>query len=205
MATAEDTAQFSFAGMFESFLNVSGAEGVVDAVKKCWASTFGARVLYYRISQGMPGEMPVAVIVQRMVNSEKAGVMFTTDPATRARLVKEMRNVPSCIRLVILPALRWPCWFVCTVVSRVTVPPKLDTVDRPDAGPEPKMMVSFAPHVPPTAPLASASVCTEPAECCGSESWNPHSYESRPSCRTLPRRQQGPDRRFASSSTPRLM
>ena len=90
-ATAEDTAQFSFAGMFESFLNVSGADGVVDAVKKCWASTFGARVLYYRISQGMPGEMPVAVIVQRMVNSEKAGVMFTTDPATRdsSRMVIE--------------------------------------------------------------------------------------------------------------------
>ncbi|HSQ30006.1 MAG TPA: phosphoenolpyruvate synthase [Gemmatimonadaceae bacterium] len=82
-ATAEDTAQFSFAGMFESFLNVSGNDELVDAVKKCWASTFGARVLYYRISQGMPGEMPVAVIVQRMVNSDKSGVMFTTDPSTR--------------------------------------------------------------------------------------------------------------------------
>ena len=82
-ATAEDTAQFSFAGMFESFLNVAGADALVEAVKKCWASTFGARVLYYRISQGMPAEMPVAVIVQRMVDSEKSGVMFTTDPSTR--------------------------------------------------------------------------------------------------------------------------
>ena len=44
-ATAEDTAQFSFAGMFESYLNVFGKAGVVDAVKACWASTFGARVL----------------------------------------------------------------------------------------------------------------------------------------------------------------
>ena len=82
-ATAEDTAQFSFAGMFESFLNVSGADALVDAVKKCWASTFGARVLYYRITQGMPAEMPVAVIVQQMVSSEKSGVMFTIDPANR--------------------------------------------------------------------------------------------------------------------------
>jgi pyruvate,water dikinase len=82
-ATSEDTAQFSFAGMFESFLNVSGKAAVVDAVKGCWASTFGARVLFYRIKQNFPLEMPVAVIVQRMVNSEKSGVMFTTDPATR--------------------------------------------------------------------------------------------------------------------------
>ncbi|MGE5102583.1 MAG: phosphoenolpyruvate synthase [Deltaproteobacteria bacterium] len=90
-ATAEDTAQFSFAGMFESFLNVSGKSALVDAVKGCWASTFGARVLFYRIKQGMPLEMPVAVIVQRMVNSEKSGVMFTTDPATRdpSRMVIE--------------------------------------------------------------------------------------------------------------------
>ena len=90
-ATAEDTAQFSFAGMFESFLNVSGTDELIEAIKKCWASTFGARVLYYRISQGMPGEMPVAAIVQRMVNSDKSGVMFTTDPSTRdsSRMVIE--------------------------------------------------------------------------------------------------------------------
>lgn len=81
-ATAEDTTQFSFAGMFESFLNVSGAPALLENVKACWASTFGARVLFYRIKQGMSPEMPVAVIVQRMVDSEKSGVMFTTDPAT---------------------------------------------------------------------------------------------------------------------------
>ena len=82
-ATAEDTAQFSFAGMFESFLNVSGKMELIDAVKRCWASTFGARVLFYRVKQGLPAEMPVAVIVQRMVSSEKSGVMFTVDPATQ--------------------------------------------------------------------------------------------------------------------------
>jgi pyruvate, water dikinase len=82
-ATAEDTAQFSFAGMFESFLNVAGKDELIDRVKDCWASTFGARVLFYRIKQDMPLEMPVAVVVQRMIDSEKAGVMFTTDPATQ--------------------------------------------------------------------------------------------------------------------------
>ena len=90
-ATAEDTAQFSFAGMFESFLNVSGKRQLIDAVKRCWASTFGARVLFYRVKQGLPAEMPVAVIIQRMVSSEKSGVMFTVDPATQdsSRMVVE--------------------------------------------------------------------------------------------------------------------
>ena len=82
-ATAEDTAQFSFAGMFESFLNVCDKPALIDAIKRCWASTFGARVLFYRIKQGLPAEMPVAVVVQRMVNSQKSGVIFTTDPSTR--------------------------------------------------------------------------------------------------------------------------
>lgn len=90
-ATAEDTAQFSFAGMFESLLNVSGKPAVLDAVQRCWASAFGARVLFYRLKQGFPGEMPVAVVVQRMIDSEKSGVMFTTDPASRdsSRMVIE--------------------------------------------------------------------------------------------------------------------
>ena len=82
-ATAEDTAEYSFAGMFESFLGVHGTDAVVDAVKRCWASTFGARVLFYRLDRGLPAEMPVAVVVQRMVDSAKSGVVFTADPSTR--------------------------------------------------------------------------------------------------------------------------
>ena len=78
-ATAEDTPKFSFAGMFESFLNV-GEKDLLETVKACWASTFGARVLFYRLKQQMPGDMPVAVIIQRMVDAEKSGVIFTTDP-----------------------------------------------------------------------------------------------------------------------------
>jgi len=81
-ATAEDTAQFSFAGMFQSFLNVRGAEALIDRVRECWASAFGARVLFYRIKQGLADEIALAVIVQRMVDAEKSGVLFTVDPAT---------------------------------------------------------------------------------------------------------------------------
>jgi len=90
-ATAEDTAQFSFAGMFESLLNVCDKQSLIDAIKRCWASTFGARVLFYRMTQGLPAEMPVAVVVQRMINAQKSGVIFTTDPSTRdpSRIVIE--------------------------------------------------------------------------------------------------------------------
>ncbi|HEU4643111.1 MAG TPA: phosphoenolpyruvate synthase [Gemmatimonadaceae bacterium] len=90
-ATAEDTAQFSFAGMFESFLHVRGDDDLMRRVRECWASTFHARAIFYRVKQGMPAEMPVAVIVQRMIPSETSGVMFTVDPSTHdaSRIVIE--------------------------------------------------------------------------------------------------------------------
>ena len=84
-ATVEDSAQFSFAGMFESFLNVRGVDEILRRVKDCWASSFGARVLFYRLKQGLPAEFPLAVVVQHMVQSEKSGVMFTVNPATNDR------------------------------------------------------------------------------------------------------------------------
>ena len=90
-ATVEDSARYSFAGMFESYLNVRGADDLLRRVKDCWASAFGARVLFYRLKQGLPAEFPIGVVVQRMVNSEKSGVMFTMNPSTNdpGRLVIE--------------------------------------------------------------------------------------------------------------------
>lgn len=85
-ATAEDTASASFAGMNETFLNVRGAGFVVDAVKRCWGSLFGARTIYYRGRRGFSqAEMDIAVIVQLQIASARAGVMFTIDPSTGAR------------------------------------------------------------------------------------------------------------------------
>jgi pyruvate,water dikinase len=85
-ATAEDTASASFAGMNETFLNVHGAEAVIEAVKRCWASLFGARTIYYRGRRGFSqADMDIAVIVQVQIPSTRAGVMFTVDPATGAR------------------------------------------------------------------------------------------------------------------------
>lgn len=91
-ATVEDAAQASFAGMFRSHLNVRGDERLAHAVQDCWASGFGARVLFYRMKRGMASaERLIAVVVQRMVQSEQSGVMFTLDPATgeREKLVVE--------------------------------------------------------------------------------------------------------------------
>ena len=85
-ATAEDTASASFAGMNETFLNVRGRDAVIDAVKRCWQSLFGARTVYYRAQRGFSqSEMDIAVVVQRQIASTRAGVMFTADPATGDR------------------------------------------------------------------------------------------------------------------------
>jgi len=85
-ATAEDTAATSFAGMNETFLNIRGADAVIDAVRRCWRSLFGARTIYYRGVNGFAqADMDIAVVVQRQVNSTRAGVMFTVNPATGDR------------------------------------------------------------------------------------------------------------------------
>ena len=85
-ATAEDTAETSFAGMNESFLNIRGAEAVIDAVRRCWRSLFGARTIYYRGVNGFgQADMDIAVVVQRQIESTRAGVMFTVNPATGDR------------------------------------------------------------------------------------------------------------------------
>ncbi len=82
-ATAEDTASASFAGMNETFLNTRGADAVVDAVRRCWASLFGARTIYYRAQRGFSqADMDIAVVVQRQIPSTRAGVMFTIDPSS---------------------------------------------------------------------------------------------------------------------------
>jgi pyruvate, water dikinase len=84
-ATAEDTASSSFAGMNRTFTNVCGEDAVVSRVVDCWASLFGERVLAYRGVQGVTDEPAIAVVVQRMVDSDRSGVMFSADPATGDR------------------------------------------------------------------------------------------------------------------------
>jgi phosphohistidine swiveling domain-containing protein len=81
---SEDLAGSSFAGMYDSYLNVSGAVAVLDAVRKCWASGFSERIkAYHRDFTDNPAE--VAVLVQRMVPATAAGVSFSVNPVTGER------------------------------------------------------------------------------------------------------------------------
>ncbi|MDD2410674.1 MAG: phosphoenolpyruvate synthase [Candidatus Methanomethylophilaceae archaeon] len=84
-ATAEDLPDASFAGQQETYLNVTGEEDLMDKVKKCWSSLFTARAISYRQKRGYASEeIKLAVVVQKMVNSEISGIMFTVDPNSGA-------------------------------------------------------------------------------------------------------------------------
>jgi len=85
-ATAEDLPEASFAGQQETYLNVIGEEELMEHIKKVWASLWTARALSYRDSLTIKHENTLmAVIVQKMVNSRSAGVMFTVHPVTGER------------------------------------------------------------------------------------------------------------------------
>jgi pyruvate,water dikinase len=91
-ATAEDAAGTSFAGEYETFVGVRGVEQVTRRVLKCWASAFTARSLAYVLKNGLsPMNIDMAVVVQKTVNAQAAGVMFTLSPLTgdRSRIVIE--------------------------------------------------------------------------------------------------------------------
>jgi pyruvate, water dikinase len=85
-ATAEDLPDASFAGQQETYLNVKGADDLVEKVVKCWSSLFTPRAIFYRNEKGFPHEKVfISVGVQKMVNSGCAGVMFTINPVTGNR------------------------------------------------------------------------------------------------------------------------
>jgi len=80
-ATAEDLPEASFAGQQDTYLNIRGTSNVVEAVRKCWASLFTSRAIYYRETNKFKHEdVLIAVVIQRMVNSQAAGVMFSVNP-----------------------------------------------------------------------------------------------------------------------------
>ena len=82
-ATAEDLPDASFAGQQATFLNVDGEEELVAAVQECWASLFTPRAIFYREEQGFDHlKVGIAVPVQKMVQSQASGVMFTLEPVT---------------------------------------------------------------------------------------------------------------------------
>lgn len=91
-ATAEDLPAASFAGQQDTYLNVHGPDAVLDAVRRCWASLWTDRAIAYRRRQGIaPDQIALAVVVQKMVDADVAGILFTADPVSghRGRSVVE--------------------------------------------------------------------------------------------------------------------
>ena len=82
-ATAEDLSDASFAGLQETYLNVATPEEILRSIKRCWGSLYTPRVIMYRQQKGFDhAAVKLAVLIQKMVNSEVSGIMFTADPNT---------------------------------------------------------------------------------------------------------------------------
>ncbi len=87
-ATAEDLPTASFAGQQDTYLNIIGKEAILKHISKCWASLFTARAVIYRLQNGFDHrKVQLAVVVQKMVFPQAAGIVFTADPVTSHRKV----------------------------------------------------------------------------------------------------------------------
>lgn len=85
-ALAEDQAEASYAGLYDSYLNVNGFEGLLTHVNRCWSGLWTARAIHYRLSKNrINTRAAMSVIVQAMAPSTSAGVLFTTNPVTGRR------------------------------------------------------------------------------------------------------------------------
>jgi pyruvate,water dikinase len=85
-ATAEDLPGSSFAGQYDTYLNISGIDEICKAVKRCFASLWNTRAISYRLKQGIShSELAHAVVVQKLIEGEKAGILFTVNPLNGRR------------------------------------------------------------------------------------------------------------------------
>jgi pyruvate,water dikinase len=84
-ACAEDSQEASFAGQQETYLDVRGSDEVIERIRYCWGSFFSERALFYRAQKGSLDDLGMAVVVQRMVSADVAGVLFTVDPVRRRK------------------------------------------------------------------------------------------------------------------------
>ncbi|WP_088839275.1 rifamycin-inactivating phosphotransferase [Listeria sp. ILCC792] len=86
-ATAEDLPGTSFAGQQDTFLNITGEAAILEHVRKCWASLYNERAISYRMQNGFSQHVELAVVIQKLVPAEAAGVLFTADPLSGNRSV----------------------------------------------------------------------------------------------------------------------
>lgn len=95
-ATAEDLPHAGFAGQQDTYLGVTGSPALIEAIEACWASLHTERATAYREANGVPhATVRMAVVVQRMVDADVAGVLFTADPLTGSRSVSVVDAAPG--------------------------------------------------------------------------------------------------------------
>ncbi|MEU7827997.1 PEP/pyruvate-binding domain-containing protein [Nonomuraea sp. NPDC049129] len=135
-ATAEDLPGAAFAGQQDTYLNIVGAEAVVDAVRRCWGSLWTERAVAYREKRGVDtAEVRIAVVVQRMVQSEAAGVLFTANPVTGDR-TQIVVDASSGLGEAVVSGLVTPDHYVLDASGRVAsfTPGRREVVIRGTAG-----------------------------------------------------------------------
>jgi pyruvate,water dikinase len=94
-AIGEDSRDASFAGQYETVLNVSGAQAIVEAVLHCWRSLSSERALAYRRARGIETVPRIAVLVQEMVDPDVSAIAFSADPVSGARDVVIINATPG--------------------------------------------------------------------------------------------------------------
>jgi len=95
-ATVEDSPTASFAGLHDTYLNVSGLEAILRDVRRCWASLFSERAVTYRLRGGIENQhVQMAVVVQQMVLPVASGILFTADPLTSNRKLAIVEAIPG--------------------------------------------------------------------------------------------------------------
>jgi pyruvate,water dikinase len=124
-ATAEDLPFASFAGQQDSFMDVVGADAVVEAVRRCWASLWTDRAVAYRTTNGIRHrEVSLAVVVQQMVHAGTAGVLFTANPVTGTRTETVIDSSPGPGQAVVSGAVNPDHYVVETVSGRILHQPQ---------------------------------------------------------------------------------
>lgn len=123
-ATAEDLPFASFAGQQDSFMDVAGADAVVDAVRRCWASLWTDRAVAYRTTNGIRHhEVGLAVVIQHMVHARTAGVLFTANPVTGTRTETVIDAAPGPGQAVVSGAVNPDHFVVDTASGRLLQQP----------------------------------------------------------------------------------
>ncbi|KUM33799.1 phosphoenolpyruvate synthase [Arthrobacter sp. EPSL27] len=120
-ATAEDLPFASFAGQQDTFLNVAGADDVLAAVRRCWASLWTDRAVSYRATHGIaPSAVALAVVVQKLVDAAVAGVLFTANPVTGRRHEAVIDASPGLGEAVVSGAVNPDHFIVDSATGKVT-------------------------------------------------------------------------------------